>query len=368
MPEQTEQLQKIIYWSNEEYYRKMVEEIAEYAIFLLDPKGIIRTWNMGAERIKGYTSEEIIGQHFRIFYTHTDRKKGLPEKLLQQAIRFGKIDSEGWRVRKDGSTFWASIVITAIHDDTGNIIGFTKLTKDLTDRKLVEDVRQLAQKNKELEQMVYITSHDLQEPLSSITGFANLLEQNYEELLDEEGCRYLHYLTESCTRMSKLIKALLDYSLIGRERKLEQVDCNRLISEVSDNLYHTIHENNATILFDNLPTIDANAVELELLFQNLIGNAIKFHKNDVPPEITIKASKQQNVWKFSVSDNGIGIEEKFQEKIFNIFQRLHNKSEFDGTGIGLAHCKKIVSLYGGKIWVESVPGRGSTFHFTLPGD
>ncbi|HKI47566.1 MAG TPA: ATP-binding protein, partial [Balneolales bacterium] len=275
---------------------------------------------------------------------------------------------EGWRVRKDGTTFWANIVITALHDNTGNNIGFTKITKDLTDRKLMEDVRQLAQKNKELEQLVYITSHDLQEPLSSITGFANILEQYYKGQLDEDGRKYLHYLTQSCAHMSNLIKALLDYSLIGRERKLERVDCNQLVSEVTGNLYHAIHENSAKIIVGELPKLDANFIELELLFQNLIGNAIKFRKKDISPEITIKASKRNDVWEFSIHDNGIGIDEKFQEKIFNIFQRLHNKSEFEGTGIGLAHCKKIVSLYGGNIWVESTPGEGSTFHFTLPCD
>jgi light-regulated signal transduction histidine kinase (bacteriophytochrome) len=168
--------------------------------------------------------------------------------------------------------------------------------------------------------------------------------------------------------MSNLIKALLDYSLIGRERKLERVDCNQLVSEVTGNLYHAIHENSAKIIVGELPKLDANFIELELLFQNLIGNAIKFRKTDISPEITIKASKRNDVWEFSIHDNGIGIDEKFQEKIFNIFQRLHNKSEFEGTGIGLAHCKKIVSLYGGNIWVESTPGEGSTFHFTLPCD
>ena len=368
MPLQAKHLQEIIHRSNEEYYKKMVEEITDYAIFLLDPEGLVRTWNKGAERIKGYTPEEIIGQHFRIFYTQHDKKKGLPEKLLRQAVKFGKTSLEGWRVRKDGTTFCASIVITALHDKNDHIIGFTKITKDLTDRKLIEDVRQLAQKNKELEQLVYITSHDLQEPLSSITGFANILEQNYGEQLDEEGNKYLHYLTQSCSHMSTLIKALLDYSLIGRERKLERVNCNKLVSQVTDNLYHAIHENNARIIVGELPTLDANSVELELLFQNLIGNAIKFRREDTSTEIIIRASKQKDVWEFSIRDNGIGIDEQFQEKIFNIFQRLHNKSEFEGTGIGLAHCKKIVSLYGGKIWVESTPGEGSTFHFTLPCD
>ena len=359
-------LQEIIFRSGEDYYKKMVEEIVDYAIFLLDENGIIRTWNKGAERIKGYTSEEIIGTHFRIFYTQTDCERGIPEKLLHEAIKYGRTHTEGWRVRKDGSTFWASIVITALHDDANNVIGFTKITKDLTDRKLIEDVRQLDQKNKELEQLVYITSHDLKEPLSSITGFARILERLYKERLDENGAKYLHYITESCHRMNDLIKALLDYSLIGRQRKLEEVNCNNVVNDVLENLYSAIHKTDAKITVSDLPVLKANTVELELLFQNLIGNAIKFHRKDISPNISVKAYRKDDAWEFVVSDNGIGIDDKFKERIFHIFQRLHGKKEFEGMGIGLSYCKKIVNLYGGQIWVESNPDHGSTFHFTIP--
>ncbi len=351
---------------SQERYHKMVEEVVDYAIFSLNKDGIIKSWNRGAERIKGYSEEEIIGKNFRIFYIEEDLRNNLPKKNLINAAKAGKITTEGWRVRKDGSTFWASVVITALHDKEGNVIGFSKVTKDLTDRKLLDDVRQLAQKNKELEQLVYITSHDLQEPLSSISGFANILEHHYKNKLDENADKYLHYITESCNRMSNLIKALLDYSLIGRQRKLEKVDCNQLVSDVLKDLSSSIETVNADITVENLPALNANSVELELLFQNLIGNAIKFRRKDVQPKITVSASEINGAWKFSISDNGIGIDEKFSEKIFNIFQRLHTRSEFDGTGIGLSHCKKIVRLYGGDIWVESQPDHGSIFHFTIP--
>lgn len=351
---------------SEERYHKMVEEVVDYAIFSLSKDGIVKNWNQGAERIKGYSEDEIVGRNFRIFYTDEDLRKNLPKKNLINAAKHGKITTEGWRVRKDGSTFWASVVITALHDHEGNVIGFSKITKDLTDRKLIDDVRQLAQKNKELEQLVYITSHDLQEPLSSIKGFANILEHQYQGQLDDDADKYLHYMTESCTRMSNLIKSLLDYSLIGRERKLEKIDCNELVDTVVTDLSESIKAHQAKITIDDLPVLNANSVELELLFQNLIANAIKFRRKDVSPNITVKAKKYDDKWEFSVSDNGIGIDEKYREKIFNIFQRLHTRSEFEGTGIGLSHCKKIVSLYGGEIWVDSHPNQGSTFHFTIP--
>jgi len=166
--------------------------------------------------------------------------------------------------------------------------------------------------------------------------------------------------------MSNLIKSLLDYSLIGRERKLEKVDCNKLVDAVVMDLSESIKENKAIVTIKDLPVLNANSVELELLFQNLIANAIKFRRKDVTPNITVKAEKNDDKWEFIVSDNGIGIDEKYLEKIFNIFQRLHTRSEFEGTGIGLSHCKKIVSLYGGEIWVESQTNHGSTFHFTIP--
>lgn len=351
--------------SKEQYY-KMVDEIEDYAIFMIDPHGFVKSWNRGAERIKGYTKEEIAGEHFSIFYTGEDRAKQIPQNNLAEAARNGKLSTEGWRIRKDGGAFWASVVITALHDDAGNIIGYSKITKDLTDKKLVEDVRQLAQKNKELEQLVYTISHDLQEPLSSITGFARMLEKHYRGQLDENADKYLHYITESCSRMSELIKALLNYSLIGRKRKLEKVNCNKLVRDVIKDLYSSISKSNANITIGYLPVLDANSVELKLLFQNLIANAIKFRREGIDPRIHVDACKIKNGWEFTISDNGVGIDSKFSEKIFDIFQRLHSKNEFEGTGIGLSHCKKIVGLYGGDIWVESQVDKGSTFHFTIP--
>jgi PAS domain S-box-containing protein len=356
--------------NKEQLYQKMVEEVEDYAILLLDREGYVLNWNKGAEKIKGYKAEEIIGRSFSVFYTEEARKTGHPLELIQKARDRGKAMEEGWRVRKDGTTFWGSIVITALHDEENQVIGFTKVTRDLTERKLAEDklrqhLRQLEFQNRELEQFAYVASHDLQEPLRTITSFVGLLDESYRGKLDPEADRYLRYVLEASERMRDLIKALLDYSRLGRERILETVDCQKILEEVVSDLHTAIQETNAIIRAESLPTVSAFPTELKLLFQNLISNAIKFRKNTVAPEITVEAEKKGGGWEFSVADNGIGIEEKFLEKIFVIFQRLHPRTKYEGTGIGLAHCKKIAGLHGGEIWAKSEPGKGSTFYFTL---
>jgi light-regulated signal transduction histidine kinase (bacteriophytochrome) len=220
-------------------------------------------------------------------------------------------------------------------------------------------------KNKELEQFAYVASHDLQEPLRTISGFVELLHKEYREKLSGNGDIYLNYLSQASDRMKVLIKDLLDYSRIGREKAAMPVDCDELLEEVVMDLGKIIRETQATIHFAHLPVLYAYPTELKLLFQNLIANAIKFRDAGRTPEIDIIAQADNNHWKFQVSDNGIGIEKQNLERIFIIFQRLHNRSQYEGSGIGLAHCKKIVELHGGSIWAESVPGTGSRFFFTI---
>jgi signal transduction histidine kinase len=248
------------------------------------------------------------------------------------------------------------------------IIKEGNLQKELVQKsKTLENMLEsMERKNQELEQFAYIASHDLQEPLRTITGIADQFEKQYKEKLDEDAVMYLTYLSQSTTRMRLLIKGLLDYSRIGKERELEFVNCNTILKELTDELDMLIKENKAIIFIDDLPSLNAYKIEFRQLFQNLISNAIKFRKTETSPEIKISAKEENEYWIFSVKDNGIGIEEKFHEKIFVIFQRLHSKSQYEGTGIGLAHCKKIVELHGGKIWVDSKPEQGSTFYFTIP--
>lgn len=219
--------------------------------------------------------------------------------------------------------------------------------------------------NQEMEHLVYIVSHDLKEPLRTTTSFIELLEKKYKELLDGKGLQYLHFITDASNRMKNMIDDLLDYSRIGKTNQPIWVDVNELLQNVLSDLKATIQEQGAVVSYDPMPSFYGYATELKLLFQNLISNAIKFRKKGVAPTISIKAEDQQTHWLFSFQDNGIGIESEYHEKVFQLFQRLHLRTEYEGTGIGLAHCQRIVALHEGKIWVDSTLGEGSTFHFTI---
>ncbi len=272
---------------------------------------------------------------------------------------------------RNGSIIWVYCVGKVIEwDAKGNPIRMVGCHVDITKLKKAEELekyaRQLEAKNKELEQFAYVASHDLQEPLRTVNCFVNLLEQEYIGKFDEDADKYFKIISQSATRMSELVKALLDYSRIGRKRELTKIDCNALIKAIQTDLSSYISETNTIIEVGNLPNITGYKTELRLLFQNLISNAIKFRKQYVTPHIMIEAEDDDSNWIFFVKDNGIGIEEKHKHKIFMIFQRLHNKSEYEGTGIGLAHCQKIVDLHDGKIWVDSQPSEGSTFYFKIP--
>ena len=220
--------------------------------------------------------------------------------------------------------------------------------------------------SKETEQFTYIASHDLQEPLRTLINFTRILKEDYAVKLDEDGNKYIEFIHNSATRMRELVKGLMEYSLLGKERELTIVDCNSIVGEVLSDMGNYIKESHAIITVDKLPILTGYATELRLLFQNLINNAIKFQKKEVCPEIKISAGSHQKEWIFNIQDNGIGIQEKFKEKIFIIFKRLHRRDEYEGAGIGLSHCKKIIELHGGRIWVKSTPGAGSTFIFTIP--
>jgi light-regulated signal transduction histidine kinase (bacteriophytochrome) len=224
----------------------------------------------------------------------------------------------------------------------------------------------LARSNRDLEQFAYVASHDLQEPLRMVAAYTQLLAERYQGKLDEQADKYIHYAVDGALRMQTLVNDLLAFSRVGRRGDgPEPTDCNLAVQTAIANLQVAIEQNGARVLVDDLPTIPANRSELVQLFQNLIGNAIKF-RSSAPPEIHIAASKGEAEWLFAVADNGIGIAPEHADTIFAIFKRLHTHAEYPGSGIGLAICKKIVEQHGGRIWVESAPGPGSTFKFILP--
>jgi PAS domain S-box-containing protein len=617
----------------------LMSSIKDHAIFMLDPKGNIISWNKGAENIKGYTGEEIIGKHICVFYTTEDNKKNEPQRNLNEALVKGSFESEGLRVRKDGSTFWADVVFTALYNDHQKLLGFAKVTsditarrraehskekinialekkikensatkeledllnraiilarigswevnvvnetvywsditreiheagpgyhpdinaainfykegedrktivktmedaithgipgdvelqivtakggtkwvrviveaefaggkclsvygslqditarknaeilaietleerntilesiddaffavdknwtvtywnnmaekvlqtpknvilnhnlwdifsgstdslsykkyhqavatnkaahfedyfqplkkwfeisaypsesgltvyfKDISDRKLSDalmmdlnenlqkQAKELAISNAELEQFAYVASHDLQEPLRMVTSFMTQLEKKYGDVIDDKGRQYIHFAVDGAKRMRQIILDLLDFSRVGRtEDDLEEIDFNKLINEIMALYRRQIEEELATITFENLPAFQTYKTPIRQVFQNLISNSLKYHRAGISSVISISCKETKTHFQFSVKDNGIGIAPEYFDKIFIIFQRLHNKDEYSGTGMGLAIAKKIVENLGGKIWVRSEDGKGSTFYFTL---
>jgi light-regulated signal transduction histidine kinase (bacteriophytochrome) len=243
--------------------------------------------------------------------------------------------------------------------------------QDITERKRAEEklkltLADLERSNKELEQFAYVASHDLQEPLRMVSSYTQLLARRYQGQLDAKANEFIAYAVDGANRMQGLINDLLAYSRVGtRVKGIEPTDCTAVLEQALANLKAAMEKSGAVVTHDPLPTVMADNLQLVQLLQNLIGNAIKFHVEE-PPRIHVSAEQKGNEWVFSVRDNGIGIDLQYAERIFVIFQRLHTREEYPGTGIGLAICKKIVERRGGRIWVESQAGIGSTFYFTIP--
>lgn len=377
---------------SEERYHRMVSEVQDYVIIFIDRDGKIQNWNKGAEKIKGYSAEEAIGKNFRMFYLPEDREAKLPERLIQIALEEGKSNHEGWRVRKDGTKFWGSVAITAIHNDEGDVIGFSKVTRDLTERKAAEEIalenaRKLEEKNSELEQMnqelasfAYVSSHDLQEPLRKIQTFASRIVEMEEANLSEKGKDYFLRMQNAALRMQTLIEDLLAYSRTNTsEKRFEATDLNVILNDIKSEIKEVIDEKKVLIESHHLPTLYVIPFQIRQLFINILINSIKFSKAGIPPRIQIKvnqvsgktiadthANPEKQYAHFSIADNGIGFDPEHRLKIFEVFQRLHGRAEYSGTGIGLAICKKIVENHKGVIHAESQLDQGATFHIYLP--
>ena len=371
---------------SEERYHQMIAEVQDYAIILLSPEGIIQNWNLGAEKIKGYKAEEAIGQKFEMFYTPEDKATGLPFNLLKMAKESGRATQEGWRVRKDGTRFWGTIVITALHGKRGEVIGYSKVTRDLTQQKLDEEkiriyTSELELQNTELEQFAYVASHDLQEPLRKIQTFTDLIQEN---MGDEKFVKhYFSKLDASAQRMSELVRSLLNYSRLSKDKNAvvqaqEPVDLNQIVHEVKQDFELLISEKGATINTTALPTITGNRMQLGQLFANLISNSLKFCEANPVIQIRIQTLNKSQLpntpqllqcagyYEISFEDNGIGFEQQYDKVIFSLFQRLHSKQDYAGTGIGLALCKRRVENHHGAITASSESGKGAKFNVYLP--
>ncbi|HMF69484.1 MAG TPA: PAS domain S-box protein, partial [Phyllobacterium sp.] len=454
---------------SEERYRMLLDGVQHYAIFAMDPQGHIVSWNAGAERIKGYKADEIIGHNFSCFFPPEDIEQGRPLEILRIAAASGRYEEQGMRVRKDGSRFLASVTFTALRDSAGNLRGFSEFSHDLSESKeseakyrglleaapdamvvvnqageivllnlqaekqfgyyrdellgqqvtniipegfaerlitdgtrtaadalaqqigtgielsarrkdgsefpieimlsplenaegilvtaairdisvrkkseahLVKTAEELKRSNDQLEQFAYVASHDLQEPLRMVASYTQLLARRYQGHLDSDADEFIGYAVDGCNRMQRLIRDLLAYSRSGTDTKLlQEISGETALKEALTNLRLSIEESGATVTHDLLPAITTDDTQLVQVLQNLIGNAIKY-RGGAAPEVHVSAKKNGGKeWIFSVRDNGLGIAPQYFERIFIIFQRLHGRQEFNGTGIGLAICKKIV--------------------------
>jgi PAS domain S-box-containing protein len=477
--------------ASEEQFRLLVSGVKDYAIFMLDPTGHVVTWNAGAERIKGYKAHEIVGSHFSRFYPAEDLAAGKTEYELAVAAREGKYEEEGWRLRKDGSRFWASVVITALRDGGGVLRGFAKVTRDITERRESDRIRsivdnvvdgivtfdengviesfnpaaerifgykaeevlgrsvralagasgpadwaerpadgakirdvvgrrkggeefpmglavgpfhfqgrraytavvrditerrkaeeqlrfyaqelkamnaELARSNQELDDFAYIASHDLKEPLRGIHNYSKFLLDDYGPKFEADGRDKLATLGRLAQRMETLIDSLLQFSRVGRlELASRETDLNELVRSTLEPLQITLREEEVEVRVPRpLPTVRCDRVRLGEVFHNLITNAIKY--NDKPQKWVEVGTRGVEGGRpvLYVRDNGIGIPAKHHDAVFRIFKRLHGRDKYGGgTGAGLTIVKKIVERHGGRIWVESTPGEGTTFFFTL---
>ncbi|WP_414468606.1 PAS domain S-box protein [Methanobacterium sp. ACI-7] len=363
------------YKESEQKYRELIEN-ANSIILKMDKNGHITFFNEFAEDFFGFSKEEIIGRNVigtivpEIESSGRDLKK-LVNNILETPKSYHSSDNEN--ITKDGKKVWISWANREIYDEKGELIGILSVGTDITGRRKIEKereelIKELERSNYELRQFAYITSHDLQEPLRSITSFAQLLEMRYQNQLDNDADEYIEFIVSGGHRMKEMIQGLLEYSKIGTaERKLNPIDTEDILKKVLSNLNTAIEENNALITSDPLPIVMGNESQLIRLFQNLIGNSIKFRKMDEKPKIHVSVSEdsQKNMYIFKFEDNGIGIDPQYKERIFEVFKRLHTLEEYMGTGIGLSISKRIIEVHGGEIWVQSELGKGSIFYFTL---
>jgi PAS domain S-box-containing protein len=356
-----------------EQFRRLVLAVGDYAIFLVDPSGHIATWNAGAENITGYTAAEAIGRHFSLFYTDEDRARDHPGFELREAAASGRFSEEGWRVRKDGTRFWANVVITAIRGDDGALLGFAKVTRDLTARREAEKAlryanEQLARTNQELDRFAAVAAHDLQEPLRTVSGFGHLLQERHGGALDDEGRGYLSHIVAAVARMQALVDDLLDYAKAGEPAAVtEPLPVAPTVDAVLAELGAMIGARGARIDVAVAPdaAVLVRARDLESVLRNLISNAVKF-ADPGAPRVAVAAARRDDEVRIEVRDNGIGIDPGQRPRLFRPFQRLHSAVDYPGTGLGLAIAQRVVERSGGAIGVESTAGEGSAFWFTLP--
>ncbi len=349
------------------YNRRLIEASLD-PLVTIGPDGKITDVNAATEAVTDHTRTELLGTDFSSYFVEPEKARA----GYQLAFREGLVRDYPLEIRnRDGRVVSVLYNASVYRDEEGKVQGVFAAARDITElkqaeEKLRESLADLERSNKELEQFAYVASHDLQEPLRMVSSYTQLLERRYKGKLDNDAQEFIAYAVDGANRMQRLIQDLLSLSRIStRGNPFKPTDCNVVLGQARANLDMVMSENNALVTNDELPFVMADETQLVQVFQNLIGNAIKFRGKE-PPHVRVSAEKNKNEWIFSVRDNGQGVDPQYHDLIFVIFQRLHPKEEYPGTGIGLAICKRIVERHGGRIWVESKPGKGATFYFTIP--
>jgi PAS domain S-box-containing protein len=392
-----------------ERYRLIVGSVTEYVIFTLDAEGRIDNWSDGARNVLGYNAEEALEREYSMVFPAEEIEVGAPRREMEEAARNGHCTTESWRVRRDGSLFWASGALTAVRDEVGKLTGYIRVARDMTQQKQLEEslakmaadleirvvertreleitVEELQRKNQEVEAFVYIVSHDLRAPLVNVQGFVRELEESCKRLkevlqtypnweicwpgvapiLNEEMGGALHYISASAAKFERLINALLGLSRQGRQvYQLTRVNVWDLATNAVATFQQAIIEAGAKVEVDSLPSVTADATALGQVFSNLIGNCLKYRSPDRPLRIEVGGQVEAGMVHYWVRDNGLGIPEYGKTKLFQVFQRFHSR-QAEGEGMGLAIAHRIVERHGGRIWADSQEGQGATFHFSLP--
>lgn len=347
------------------------------AIIGEDPDGTITSWNAGAEALYGYSADEAVGQHISMLAPpgYTDELTDLSEKVRRGERVY---NYETVRLTRDGERIDIAMTLSPVYDADGEFVGVSTIARDITELKRSRTEREayaerLEVSNRELQDFAYVASHDLQEPLRKIQAFGGRLEDKFGDKLEGRGRDYLDRMLDAAARMQRLINDLLTFSRVTtKAQPFVPVDLSEVAEDVVSDLETRIEDTGGSVKVEELSEVEADPTQMRQLLQNLIGNALKFHREDVPPVVKVESrllgepgGQKNGLCEVRVADNGIGFDEKYLDRIFTPFERLHGRMEYGGTGIGLAVCRKIVERHGGEITAESKPGEGTTFIFTL---
>jgi len=365
-------------------YRLLVESIQDYAIFLMDRDGYVSTWNKGAQKIKGYKAKEIIGRHFSSFYLPQDIKADKPKRELELATRFGRVEDEDWRVRKDGSRFWANVVITALRDENDELVGFAKVTRDLTERKQNEDElrsandllreqrQELTQLNTSKDEFISLASHQLRTPATGVKQFLGMLLEGFVGDLDPVQLEYIKKAYESNEHQIAIVNNLLQVAQMDAGKvvlRKAPVNIQKMIYEVTEehaDHFRQRHQSIALDMSEQPLYVPVDAEYFRMVLENLVDNASKYTPSK--GHITVSAQAKGSTARISVKDTGVGIAEKDVARLFEKFTRIPNllSESVGGSGLGLYWANKIIALHGGRLEVQSKTNKGTTFHIYVP--